>query len=115
MTYLLIVNMTLLFTLLGVLLRQQKTGLDAQRIIDKLDKAAVHADTAAELLKTSVEVARMLSIADREIARSSNEAVLRIEAQAAGVADDLAATHQRANESDGPHGAAADAAMKTEL
>lgn len=82
-------------------------------ITSKLDRAADATTTAAEILRTALDTDRVLAMQDRAVSRSSNEAVLRIEVAAAGVAVDLAAAHERADAADGPHGAAADAAMKT--
>ena len=93
----------------------------------QIERAGKQTEVAAALLATNLEVTRMLAVEDRlimsrlvgvvdgvETSSAANSATgLRIEKAAACVADDLAASHLRADEAEGPHGAAADAASKT--
>jgi hypothetical protein len=93
----------------------------------QIKRAGKQTEIAAALLATNLEVTRMLAVEDRLImsrlvgvvddvdssTKANQSTGLRIEHAAACVADDLAASHVRADEAVGPHGAAADAASKT--
>lgn len=86
----------------------------------RMDEASVEARHAARVLATNVEVTKMLAQQDRDqLARlvrlldRLDDKVSAGNIAAEEVAHDLAASHARADAAGGPHGAAADAAMKS--
>lgn len=82
------------------LLRIEEAAADAK-------DAALEAKKAAERTSESVHVGT-------ELGYQAAESNRRMEAGAALIAHDLSAAHGRADAAEGPHGAAADAASRTE-
>lgn len=103
------------------------SGSSLRDVVNRLEDAATENSNAADMLKIRVEAVRVLAGEDREkIQRllfvletitiqinKTGGGVLRIEAAAKSVADDLAASHRNADAIEGHPGEAADAASRT--
>lgn len=117
------------FEVLDQIVAQFRTdsGSSLRDVVNRLEVAADDSREAGETLKVGVEAARILADRDRQqldrliilIDRLTIRVDLisasgqRIEAANSAVADDLAAAHQRADNTIGDPGAAADAASQT--
>ena len=118
------------FRVLDEIAAQFKTdsGSSLRDVVDRLDKAAKDNRTAAEFLKVGVETQKQLAEQDRATLQrmllfidrlgvkveTTSEITKGIVRDAEGVAADLAQSHKRADDAGTQHGAAADAAVKSQ-
>ncbi len=83
-------------------------GTSLRDAVDRLESAAAVGAEAAEKFQSSYAIIK-------ELGFQHKDAIGRVEAAAVVVATDLEASHQRANDAGSEsHGAAADAAMRTD-
>jgi len=118
------------FRVLDEIAAQFKTdsGSSLRDVVDRLDEAAKDNRTAAEFLKVGVETQKQLAEQDRATLQrmllfidrlgvkveTTSEITKGIVRDAEGVAADLAQSHKRADDAGTQHGAAADAAVKSQ-
>lgn len=109
-----VLNVTAVLLFLSHRSACEQTNKSLNHVARRLDTAAVTAFNAAEAMKTASEVAKMLALEDRLTMSRVEGAIGDLGNAADIVASDLADAHRRADATDGPHGAASDAAMRTD-
>jgi len=118
------------FKVLDEIAAQFKTdsGSSLRDVVDRLDDAAKDNQRAAEFLKIGVETQKQLAEQDRATLQrmllfidrlgvkveTTSEITKGIVRDAESVAADLAESHKRADDAGNEHGAAADAAVKSQ-